>query len=78
VKSLEKTVDAISFLCPGCKGNFEFDPVGEYQFVPCPICGSDFMTIKKGQKLLLKPFEFNQEPTKPRNKRSSITYNEMR
>ncbi len=61
-KTMEKTDSPITFLCPGCKQNFDFDNVDEYQFVPCPICGTDFMTIKKGQTLLLENFPF-EEPT---------------
>jgi Zn finger protein HypA/HybF involved in hydrogenase expression len=50
----------LTFTCPGCKETFEFDNVGEYEFVPCPICGANNMTIKKGQTLLLQAFSFTQ------------------
>lgn len=60
---MEKLSTPITFTCPGCKENFEFDPVGEYQFVPCPICGIDFMTIRKGQTLLLESFDFDPNET---------------
>ncbi|MGD0071156.1 MAG: hypothetical protein ABSB71_06340 [Candidatus Bathyarchaeia archaeon] len=56
---MEKMNTSITFTCPGCKETFEFDAVGEYQLVPCPICGIDFMTVRKGRTLLLEPFEFN-------------------
>jgi transcription initiation factor IIE alpha subunit len=49
----------VLFTCPGCHANFEFDSVGEYEFVPCPVCGADYVTIKKGKKLLLENFEQN-------------------
>jgi Zn finger protein HypA/HybF involved in hydrogenase expression len=50
----------ILFTCPTCHENFEFDSVGEYEFVPCPVCGADYVTIKKGKKLLLENFEQHQ------------------
>jgi Zn finger protein HypA/HybF involved in hydrogenase expression len=56
---MQKIDSSISFTCPGCKENFEFDCVEEYQFVPCPICGISLMTIRRGQKLQLESFEFN-------------------
>jgi Zn finger protein HypA/HybF involved in hydrogenase expression len=49
---------SLTFTCPGCKETFEFDLIGEYEFVPCPVCGANFMTIKKGQTLLLEAFTF--------------------
>jgi Zn finger protein HypA/HybF involved in hydrogenase expression len=49
----------LTFTCPGCKEKFEFDRVGEYQLVPCPVCGIDLITIKKERKLQLQPFEFD-------------------
>jgi Zn finger protein HypA/HybF involved in hydrogenase expression len=58
---MQKISSSITFTGPGCKETFEFDHVGEFQFVPCPICGTEFMTIQKGQELLLKPFEFKQK-----------------
>jgi Zn finger protein HypA/HybF involved in hydrogenase expression len=54
----------IAFACPRCKQTFEFDIVGEYELVPCPICGTEFMTVWKGQKLLLQGFEFEHENQK--------------
>jgi Zn finger protein HypA/HybF involved in hydrogenase expression len=60
---MEKMNTSITFTCPGCKETFEFDPVGEYQLVPCPICGIDLITIRKGQTLLLESFEFYQNET---------------
>jgi len=60
-RKMQKTSCSLTFKCPGCKETFEFDPVGEYQIVPCPICGIELMTIRKGQKLQLEPFELNQK-----------------
>jgi Zn finger protein HypA/HybF involved in hydrogenase expression len=71
-----ETRESINFICPRCKEGFEFDYVGEYQLVPCPVCGTDFMTIRKGQTLLLGSFEFNQKPPKTRNKTTLLA--EMR
>jgi Zn finger protein HypA/HybF involved in hydrogenase expression len=53
---------SVTFRCPRCKQTFEFDAVGEYEFVPCPLCGTDFMTVRKGNALTLRSFEFNQNP----------------
>jgi len=50
-------IATIMFTCPECKSNFEFDAVEEYEFVPCPICGTHYVTIKKGSKLILEVFE---------------------
>ena len=55
---MEKIYNSIIFLRPSCKDNFEFDSIGEYQLVPCPICGVDFITIRKAQKLILESYEF--------------------
>ena len=60
---MQETNSSIIFKCPGCKETFEFDPVDEYQLVSCPICGIDFMTVRKGQVLLLETFEFNPNET---------------
>lgn len=46
------------FTCPGCKESFEFDDVGEYEFVPCPVCGANNMTVKTGQTIMLQAFSF--------------------
>jgi len=54
---------SIVFTCPGCERNFEFDHVGEYQLVPCPMCGVDYITMRKGNKLQLETLEFNQTET---------------
>ena len=62
-RKMQKINGSITFTCPGCKETFEFDCVGEYQFVPCPICGIDLITIRKGQTLKLEYFEFN--PNEP-------------
>ena len=58
---MEKMVKVITFLCPSCTDTFEFDDVGEYQLVPCPICGSQWMTIRKDQILVLESFDFSQK-----------------
>jgi transcription initiation factor IIE alpha subunit len=56
-----KTIDAsIIFTCPECHCSFEFDAVGEHEFVPCPICGTDCVTVKKGSKLILETFDSAQ------------------
>jgi Zn finger protein HypA/HybF involved in hydrogenase expression len=55
---MQKINGSITFTCPGCKETFEFDPVDEYQLVSCPICGINFITIRKGGTLLLESFEF--------------------
>ncbi len=43
--------------CPQCNANFEFDAVGQGEFVPCPVCGTDFVTAKAGRKLVLEALE---------------------
>jgi Zn finger protein HypA/HybF involved in hydrogenase expression len=58
---MEKKGTSLTFSCPKCKATFEFDFVDEYQYVPCPICGIELMTIRKDQTLLLEPFEFDQK-----------------
>lgn len=54
---MKKKNKSIVFVCPGCHCQFEFDSVGEYEFVPCPVCGTDYVTIKKGNKLILENFD---------------------
>ncbi len=54
---MEKLNTTITFTCPGCKETFDFDHVDEFEFVPCPVCGSAYMTIRKGKALLLESFE---------------------
>jgi Zn finger protein HypA/HybF involved in hydrogenase expression len=56
---MKTTKNPIIFTCPGCKETFEFDAVGAYELVPCPICGTDFMTVRKGRKLQLEAFAVN-------------------
>jgi Zn finger protein HypA/HybF involved in hydrogenase expression len=48
---------SVLFNCPQCSADFEFDAVGEYELVPCPVCGSHLVTVKKGGKLMLEAFE---------------------
>ena len=56
----------ILFRCPECKEYFEFDLIGEYELVSCPMCGNNFQTIKKANKLILEHFECNrQNQTQP-------------
>ena len=50
---------SVMFTCPGCERTFEFDPIGEYELVSCPMCQNEFITVRKNQALLLEPFEFN-------------------
>ncbi len=57
----------MTFTCPGCKESFEFDSIGEYELVPCPVCGIDFMTVRKNQALMLEAFEVNRETPKIEN-----------
>ena len=53
------TLASILFICPQCKKNFEFDAVGEYELVPCPVCGTKYITVKEGYTLRLKALEQN-------------------
>jgi Zn finger protein HypA/HybF involved in hydrogenase expression len=62
---MKKISESIIFLCPGCKETFEFDPIGEHEFVPCPMCGTEFMTVKKGQTMQLELFEFDLTESAP-------------
>jgi Zn finger protein HypA/HybF involved in hydrogenase expression len=48
---------SILFTCPQCNANFEFDAVGKNEFVPCPVCGTDNVTVKVGNKLKLEATE---------------------
>jgi Zn finger protein HypA/HybF involved in hydrogenase expression len=50
-------VASILFHCPQCNENFEFDAIGEHEFVPCPMCGTDHVTVKKGNRIMLEAFE---------------------
>jgi transcription initiation factor IIE alpha subunit len=50
-------VASILFTCPQCNANFEFDAVGANEFVPCPLCGSHFVTAKKGSRIMLEALE---------------------
>ncbi len=56
--NMQKIGEPITFSCPCCKETFEFDPVGEHELVMCPVCGTEFMTTKKGEKIQLEYFEF--------------------
>ncbi len=57
IKEMNKNNATITFRCPVCKEVFEFDNVEEYELVCCPLCGIDFMTVRKGQTVLLESFE---------------------
>jgi Zn finger protein HypA/HybF involved in hydrogenase expression len=70
---MKKADTSITFKCPGCSETFEFDRVGEYQLVPCPICGIDFITILRNQTLLLESFEFNTNETFLMDESSEVT-----
>jgi Zn finger protein HypA/HybF involved in hydrogenase expression len=52
-----KKLSTIKFTCSGCHARFEFDSVGEHEFVQCPMCGTDHITAKKGNKLTLETFD---------------------
>jgi Zn finger protein HypA/HybF involved in hydrogenase expression len=51
---MQTTKNTIFFKCPSCHATFEFDAVGENEFIACPACGSHFITTKKGKKLRLE------------------------
>jgi len=48
---------SILFTCTQCNANFEFDAIGENEFVPCPICGANHVTVKVGSKIMLETLE---------------------
>jgi Zn finger protein HypA/HybF involved in hydrogenase expression len=54
---MQKCETPLTFICPVCKGIFQFDQVEEYQLVPCPICGIDFITVRRNQKIVLENAE---------------------
>lgn len=54
---MKKLAGPILLHCPQCKESFEFDAIGENEFVPCPICGTQFVTAKKGGKVTLEALE---------------------
>jgi Zn finger protein HypA/HybF involved in hydrogenase expression len=58
---MEKKDVPLTFSCPVCKETFEFDYVGEYELVFCPVCGIDFMTVRKNQTLVLESLEAKVE-----------------
>jgi Zn-finger nucleic acid-binding protein len=55
-----KKRSTIKLTCPICHVSFEFDSVGAYEFVPCPVCGTDYLTIKEGNKIELHTFDPDQ------------------
>jgi len=48
---------SILFHCPQCKENFEFDAIGKNEFVPCPVCGTQYVTVQAGNRLKLEAIE---------------------
>jgi len=48
---------SILFICPQRNARFEFDAIGKNEFVPCPVCGTDHVTVKIGNKLKLEAIE---------------------
>ncbi len=50
-------IASILFHCPQCNANFEFDAVGENELVPCPVCGTEHVTVKRGNRLTLVALE---------------------
>jgi len=48
---------SILFTFPLCNANFEFDTIGENEFVSCPVCGTECVTIKKSGKIVLRNFD---------------------
>jgi Zn finger protein HypA/HybF involved in hydrogenase expression len=75
---MQKINSSINFTCPECKETSEFDHVGENQLVTCPICGIEFMTVRKGQALLLEPFEFNPKKPDTQNETARLVELELR
>ena len=67
-KRSEKMEATIAFKCPSCNSIFEFDPIGENEYVSCPICGNDFRTFKKGETMeleLLEPLTLTSSESSP-------------
>jgi Zn finger protein HypA/HybF involved in hydrogenase expression len=55
---MKNTIEtSILFTCPQCNANFEFDAIGKNEFVPCPVCGTNHVTVKVGGKLMLEAIE---------------------
>jgi transcription initiation factor IIE alpha subunit len=54
---MKTSTASILFHCPQCNENFEFDSIGENEFVPCPVCGTEFVTTRKGGKVMLEALE---------------------
>ncbi|MCW4025008.1 MAG: hypothetical protein NWF01_08240 [Candidatus Bathyarchaeota archaeon] len=61
-----KALETVTFTCPECLEEFEFDAVQEHQFVPCPLCGIDCITVREGQNIQLQCFEACIQEAKPR------------
>ncbi len=62
---MEKIESTIIFTCLGCRERFEFDSVGEFQLVSCPICGIHYMTKRKDKTIQLQDFDFSGENQAP-------------
>jgi Zn finger protein HypA/HybF involved in hydrogenase expression len=54
---MQNTSASILFRCPECHESFEFDPVEENEFIACPVCGTNCVTVKKGSKVALQAIE---------------------
>lgn len=50
-------IASMLFHCPQCKENFEFDAIGKNEFVPCPVCGTKYVTVQVGNKVKLEAIE---------------------
>ncbi len=60
-----KNSASILFRCPQCRERFEFDLIGEFEFVSCPVCETNCVTVKKGNKLQLQTFSESQNSQEP-------------
>jgi hypothetical protein len=59
-RKMQKTNASLILASPKCKKTFEFDLIGEYQYVPCPICGTELKTTRKDQTLFLELSELDK------------------
>jgi len=75
---MEKRDGSITFSCPGWGETFQFDDAGKDQFVPCQICGIEFITVRKGETLPLELFEFNQKNPDMQNETTRPVESELR
>ena len=77
-RKMQRINSSIAFTCPRCRETFELDHVGEYQLVPCPICGTEFITVRKERTLLLEPFGFNRKSSDNQNENARLVELELR